>query len=61
MKKILALALCLAMVLSLATLAQAAPTKMTMGTGGSAGTYYAYGNILSRYMKDFGKRDRSFH
>ena len=54
MKKILALALCLAMVLSLAVAAQAAPTKMTMGTGGSAGTYYAYGNILSRYIKDFG-------
>ena len=54
MKKILALALCLAMVLSLAIAAQAAPTKMTMGTGGSAGTYYAYGNILSRYMKEIG-------
>ena len=52
MKKILALALCVVMMLSLAVVAQAAPTKMTMGTGGSAGTYYAYGNILSRYMKD---------
>lgn len=27
-------------------------SKMTMGTGGTAGTYFAYGNILSRYMKD---------
>lgn len=35
-----------------ATEAPKSSTKMTMGTGGSAGTYYAYGNILSRYMKD---------
>ncbi len=27
-------------------------SKMTMGTGGTQGTYFAYGNILSRYMKD---------
>ena len=52
MKKLLALVLCAAMLLSLTVVAQAASTKMTMGTGGSAGTYYAYGNILSRYMKE---------
>ena len=52
MKKILALALCLAMVLSLATLAQAAPTKMTMGTGGATGTYYGYGGVLGQYIKN---------
>ena len=27
-------------------------SKMSMGTGGPQGTYYAYGGILSRYMKD---------
>ena len=52
MKKLLALVLCAAMLLSLTVVAQAASTKMTMGTGGSAGTYYAYGTILGRYMKD---------
>ena len=25
---------------------------MTMGTGGTTGTYYAFGNVLSGYMKD---------
>lgn len=34
------------------TEAAKASTKMTMGTGGSAGTYYAYGTILGRYMKE---------
>lgn len=27
-------------------------TKMTMGTGGTQGTYFAYGNVLSQYIKD---------
>ena len=35
-----------------ATEAPKAMTRMTMGTGGSAGTYYAYGTILGRYMKE---------
>lgn len=34
------------------TEAPKAATRMTMGTGGSAGTYYAYGTILGRYMKE---------
>ena len=28
------------------------PTKMTMGTGGTTGTYYGYGSVLSNYFKD---------
>ena len=27
-------------------------TKMTMGTGGTAGTYYAYGGVLGQYIKN---------
>ena len=27
-------------------------TTMTMGTGGTQGTYFAYGNVLSQYIKD---------
>ncbi len=28
------------------------PTSMTMGTGGTAGTYYAYGGVLGQYIKN---------
>ena len=28
------------------------PTKMTMGTGGTAGTYYGYGGVLGQYIKN---------
>ena len=31
--------------------------KMTMGTGGTAGTYYAFGGILGQYMKNKGGVD----
>ena len=27
-------------------------TKMTMGTGGTQGTYYGYGSVLGQYIKD---------
>ena len=30
----------------------ASATKMTMGTGGSTGTYYGYGSILGQYFKN---------
>ena len=29
-----------------------AATKMTMGTGGTSGTYYAFGGVLGQYIKD---------
>ncbi len=50
MKKIIALALSLIMVVALASCG-AASTKMTMGTGGTAGTYYGYGGILGNQIK----------
>ena len=51
MKKLFALALTAALTLSLAACG-ASTTKMTMGTGGSAGTYYGYGGVLGQYIKN---------
>ncbi len=52
MKKILSLTLILTMVLALAACGSSATPKMTMGTGGTTGTYYAFGNVLSTTMKE---------
>ncbi len=54
MKKIISLVLCLVMALSLVACGGggASASKMTMGTGGPSGTYYAYGGVLSKYMTD---------
>ena len=49
MKKLFALVLCLAMVFGLT--ACGGSGAMTMGTGGTAGTYYAYGGILGNQIK----------
>ena len=49
MKKILAIALCLAMAFGL--VACSGTGAMTMGTGGTSGTYYAYGGILGNQIK----------
>ena len=51
MKKIISLMLVLVMVMSLAACGGGA-TKMTMGTGGTTGTYYAYGGVLGQYIKN---------
>ena len=51
MKKLICVVLCLIMALSLVACGGAA-SKMTMGTGGTAGTYYGYGNILGQYIKN---------
>ena len=50
MKKILSLALILVMLLSFA--ACGSNSTMTMGTGGTAGTYYGYGGILGSQIKE---------
>ena len=50
MKKILSVLLALAMVLAL-TACAGGSTTMTMGTGGTAGTYYGYGGILGNQIK----------
>lgn len=51
MKKLICVALCLIMALSLVACGGAS-TKMTMGTGGTAGTYYGYGSVLGQYIKN---------
>ena len=50
MKKFMSIILAVALLLTMAACG-AASNKMTMGTGGTTGTYYAYGNILGQYMK----------
>ncbi|MBQ2946093.1 MAG: TAXI family TRAP transporter solute-binding subunit [Clostridia bacterium] len=48
MKKIIALLLAVAVIFSLAS---CGGSMMTMGTGGTAGTYYGYGGILGNQIK----------
>ena len=57
MKKILSLVMAAVLVFALAACGGAASTKMTMGTGGPSGTYYAFGGILGQYMKNHAKVD----
>lgn len=55
MKKIIVTALAMAAALSLAACGgggSAATSKMTMGTGGTSGTYYGYGGVLGQYIKN---------
>ena len=49
MRKILSIVLTLALVFALAACGGAG-TKMTMGTGGTSGTYYGYGGVLGQYI-----------
>ena len=53
MKKIIAMALTLVTAFSLvACSGGAGASKMTMGTGGTSGTYYGYGGVLGQYIKN---------
>lgn len=52
MRKFAALLLAFAMVFTMAACSGASATKMTMGTGGTAGTYYAFGGVLGQYIKN---------
>ena len=52
MKKLISLVLVLALVLTLAACGSASAAKMTMGTGGTSGTYYGYGGVLGQYIKN---------
>ena len=49
MKKIIAVLLIAVMAVSIAACSGAG---MTMGTGGTAGTYYGYGGVLGQYIKN---------
>lgn len=50
--KLFCLLLTLIMTLSLVG-CSASRTRMMFGTGGTAGTYYAYGGVLAQYMKNY--------
>ena len=52
MKKMLAIVLALTMAVSLAACGGSGASKMTMGTGGTSGTYYAFGGVLGQYIKN---------
>lgn len=54
MKKVLSVVLAVIMVVTLlaACGGTKAATKMTMGTGGTAGTYYAFGGVLGQYINN---------
>ena len=49
MKKVVSIILTVSMVLALVACGGAG-TKMTMGTGGTSGTYYGYGGVLGQYI-----------
>lgn len=51
MKKIISIALCLALAFGLVACGGAA-SKMTMGTGSTSGTYYTFGGVLAQYIKN---------
>ncbi len=50
MKKIFSVVLALTLVFALCACGGNAGTKMTMGTGGTSGTYYGYGGIIGQYI-----------
>lgn len=51
MKKIICIVMAFVLVLCM-TACAGAGTKMTMGTGGTSGTYYAFGGVLGQYIKN---------
>ena len=53
MRRVLSVTLILALLLTLAACGGNAAAKMTMGTGGTAGTYYAFGGVLGQYIKNY--------
>ena len=50
-KSVIAIVLALILVIGLAACG-AKSSKMTMGTGGTTGTYYAFGGVLGQYIKN---------
>ncbi len=50
MKKLISIILVLAMAVALVACGNASASKMTMGTGGTSGTYYGYGGVLGQYI-----------
>ena len=52
MKKMISVILVLTLVLALTACGGSGASKMTMGTGGTSGTYYAFGGVLGQYIKN---------
>lgn len=52
MKKLGSILLAMMMALSLVACGNTSATKLTMGTGGTSGTYYGYGGVLGQYIKN---------
>ena len=53
MKKIVSIVMCLVLALTLVACGgSSASAKMTMGTGGTSGTYYGNGGVLGQYIKN---------
>lgn len=53
MKKDIKKIICLGALLILPCILTGCRERMMMGTGGTSGTYYAFGGVLSQYMKDY--------
>lgn len=51
-KRLISLLLVVAFVFALTACGSGTSTNMTMGTGGTAGTYYGYGGVLGQYIKN---------
>ena len=52
MKKIVAALMAVVMGICLTACGESTGSKMTMGTGGTSGTYYGYGGVLGQYIKN---------
>ena len=52
MKKFLTLALVAIMLVTVLASCNGGTTKLTMGTGGTGGTYYAFGAVLGQYVEN---------
>ena len=52
MKKLISIVLVLTLALTLAACGSPSAAKMTMGTGSTSGTYYAFGGVLGQYIKN---------
>ena len=52
MRKLTVMVLVLALALAMTACSGASTAKMTMGTGGTSGTYYAFGGVLGQYIKN---------
>ncbi len=51
-KKLLSIVLAMALILTLAACGGSTSGEMTMGTGSTSGTYYAFGGVLGQYIRN---------